>query len=143
MSVPQLQARAPSAAPGGAAAGRFRSDGPADRWMRRVLGVTGVDRRSGEGAHRAFRVSVVVSAIRCLITYVVVPVLVPLLSLGGWVAAPVGLALCAVAAVNGWVSLRRFWRADHRHRWTYTIFIAVVFAILAVATVTELGRLGG
>ena len=75
-----------------------------------------------------------ISALRCLITYVLVPVLVPILSLGGWVAAPIGLALCAVAAVNGVVSLRRFWRADHAHRWTYTIFIAVVFLILAVIT---------
>lgn len=110
--------------------------------MRRVLGVGAVDLRSDAGAHRAFRVSVVVSAVRCLITYVLVPVLVPILSLGGWVAAPVGLALCAVAAVNGVVSLRRFWRADHPHRWTYTIFITVVFAILTVATVTELSRMG-
>lgn len=121
---------------------RFRSERAADRWMRRLLGVDDVDLRSGEGAHHAFRVSVVVSAVRCIVTYVLVPVLVPILSLGGWVAAPVGLALCALAAVTGVVSLRRFWRADHRHRWTYTVFIAVVFVILAVSTATELGRLG-
>ena len=134
---------APTTAPGAAPPRRrFRSDGAADRWMRTVLGVSDVDPGEGSGAHHAFRVSVVVSAVRCLITYVVVPVLVPILSLGGWVAGPVGLALCAVAAVNGWVSLRRCWRADHAHRWTYTIFIAVVFVILAVATVTELSRMG-
>lgn len=120
----------------------FRSEGAADRWMRRVLGVGRPDLRSGEGAHRAFRVSVVVSAVRCLVTYVLVPVLVPILSLGGWVAAPIGLALCALAAVTGVLSLRRFWRADHRHRWTYTAFIAVVFVILAISTATELNRLG-
>lgn len=84
----------------------------------------------------------VISALRCVITYVAIPVLIPILSLAGWVAAPVGLALCAIAAVNGVVSLRRFWRADHRHRWTYTAFITVVFVILAISTVTELSRLG-
>jgi hypothetical protein len=121
---------------------RFRSNGPADRWMRRVLSVDEVDLRSGAGAHRTFRVSVVVSAVRCVVTYVAVPVLLPLLSLSGWVAAPIGLALCVVAAVSGVISLRRFWRADHAHRWTYTAFIAVVMAILTVATVTELDRIG-
>lgn len=120
----------------------YRSEGVADRFMRRLLGVTGVDLRSGAGAHRTFRISVVISAVRCVITYMLVPILVPLLSLSGAVAAPIGLALCVVAAVNGWVSLRRFWRADHRHRWTYTVFITVVFAILTVATITELGRIG-
>ena len=127
---------------GRAAGSGFRSDAAADRGMRRVLGVTGVDLRSGEGAHRTFRISVVISALRCTITYVAVPVLVPLLSLSGRVAAPVGLVLCVVAAVNGVVSLRRFWRADHPQRWTYTVFITIVFAILAVATVTELSRIG-
>lgn len=156
MSTPHAPSPSPevvASAPAGArAAGRtapagnlrsFRSDRPADRFMRRSLGVTGVDVRSGAGAHHAFRVSVVISALRCIITYVAVPVVLPILSLGGWVAAPVGLALCAVAAVTGVVSLRRFWRADHAHRWTYTAFIAVVFVILAISTMTELSRLGG
>lgn len=120
----------------------FRSDRAADRWMRRALGVGGVDLSSGEGAHHTFRISVVISALRCIITYVAVPVLVPLLSLSGWVAAPIGLALCAVAAVTGVISLRRFWRADHVHRWTYTVFITIVFVILTIATITELSRLG-
>ena len=120
----------------------YRSDGVADRLMRRILGVGGPDRRSTAGAHRAFRVSVMVSAVRCLITYVLIPVLVPILSLSGWVAAPVGLALCALAVVNGIVSVRRFWRADHPQRWMYTAFIGVVFVILAVALVSDLARLG-
>lgn len=120
----------------------FRSDRTADRWMRRLLGVGAADPRSGAGAHHTFRISVVVSAVRCIVTYVLVPVLVPILSLSGQVAGPVGLALCAVAAVSGVVSLRRFWRADHPHRWTYTGFIVVVFAILTVATFTEVHRMG-
>ncbi|GAA4283813.1 hypothetical protein GCM10022261_13440 [Brevibacterium daeguense] len=121
---------------------RFRSNRAADRLMRRILGVRSLDLRSGEGAHRTFRISVVISALRCLITYVAIPVLVPILSLAGWVAAPVGIALCAIAAINGVISLRRFWRADHSHRWTYTAFIGAVFTILTVSTITELGRLG-
>lgn len=121
---------------------RFRSDRTADRFMRRALGVTSVDRRSTERAHRAFRIAVVVSGIRCLITYLAIPILVPLLSLAGWVAAPVGLALCALAVVTGVLSVRRFWLSDHRHRWMYTAFIAVVFAILALALISDLHRLG-
>lgn len=122
--------------------GGFRSDRAAERWMRRLLRIPGLDRRSDEGAHRAFRVSVVISALRCLITYVAIPVLVPILSLAGWVAAPVGIGLCGIAAVNGVISVRRFWRADHPHRWTYTIFIMVVFVILAISVTTELSRWG-
>ncbi|UVE95630.1 hypothetical protein [Dietzia sp. B32] len=120
----------------------FRSRRPADRAMRRLLGVRHIDRGAGSGAHRAFRVSVAVSAVRCLITYLAIPILVPLLSLSGWVAAPVGIALCVVAVVNGVVSLRRFWASDHAKRWTYTGFMGIVFVILAVAMVSEFHRWG-
>lgn len=110
--------------------------------MRRLLGVHHLDRRAGSGAHRAFRISVVVSAVRCIITYLAIPVLVPLLSLSGWVAAPVGIALCVVAVVNGVISVRRFWASDHAKRWMYTGFMGVVFVILAVAMVSEFHRMG-
>lgn len=125
-----------------AAGTRFSSYAPGDRAMRRLLGVHEVDRGSASGAHRAFRVSVVISAVRCLITYLAIPILVPLLSLSGWVAAPVGIALCVVAVVNGVVSVRRFWASDHARRWMYTGFMGIVFVILGVAMVTELHRLG-
>lgn len=120
----------------------FRSDAAPDRVMRRLLGITA---RTGSsvGAHRAFRISVIVSAVRCLITYLVVPIAVPLLSLAGWVAAPVGIALCIYAVINGVVSLRRFWGFDHPRRWLYTGFMAVVFVILAIALVSDLSQLGG
>jgi len=120
----------------------FRSQSGADRAMRRLLGIRGIDTKAGSGAHRAFRISVVVSAVRCLITYLAIPILVPLLSLSGWVAAPVGIALCVIAVVNGVVSVRRFWASDHARRWTYTAFMGVVFVILGVAMVSELHRLG-
>lgn len=119
-----------------------RSERAADRAMRRLLGIRAPDPTSARGAHRAFRVSVVVSAVRCLVTYIAIPMLLPLLSLAGWVAAPVGIVLCVIAGISGVLSVRRFWRADHRHRWTYTAFIAVVFAVLTLSVLTELGRLG-
>ena len=121
----------------------FRSDAPADRLMRRLLGVTVPDGAESTEAHKAFRISVVISGIRCLITYLVVPVVVPLMSLAGWVAAPIGIALCVYAVVNGIVSLKRFWRSDHAQRWVYTGFMAIVFIVLGIALVSDLSRLGG
>jgi len=120
----------------------YRSDRAADRFMRSVLGISTLDRRSTEGAHRAFRVSLMVSALRCLITYALIPIMVPILSLSGWVATPISIALCVLAVVNGTISMRRFWRSDHRQRWMYTAFIGVVFTILAVALISDLTRLG-
>ncbi|MFT4134901.1 hypothetical protein [Microbacterium sp.] len=114
---------------------------PADRLMRRLLRVQATDRRAASSAHRAFRVSIVVSAVRCLITYLAVPILIPFTAIAGLVATPLSIALCCFAFVNGVIGVRRFWIADHRHRWMYTWFMAVVFAVLTVALVMDISRL--
>ncbi|RGE18088.1 hypothetical protein D1J51_15125 [Leucobacter sp. wl10] len=111
--------------------------------MRRLLRVREVDRsaKTEREAHRGFRVSMIVSGVRCLISYLLVPILVPIIGFAGVFAAPVGIALCVVAVVNGVYSLRRFWIGDHRSRWMYTWFIAVVFVILAIAMATDISRI--
>lgn len=105
----------------------------ADRFMRRLLRVSAADPSAAEGAHRAFRWAIAVSAVRCIVSYVLVPVLIPIVSLSGLVAAPISIALAAFAVVNGVISVRRFWVADHRRKWMYTWFMAAVFAVLLAA----------
>lgn len=124
---------------------RIRSNAPADRFMRRLLGITEVQRsaRVEREAHRGFQVSLVVSGIRCLITYLLIPILTPIISFAGVLSAPIGIALCAVAAVSGVMSLRRFWSSDHPARWMYTWFIAVVFVVLAIAVSVDIARIAG
>lgn len=129
----------PTASADGVAAAPERST--ADRFMRRLLRVHGKDTKVLNDAHKAFRVSVVISGIRCLITYLLIPVLVPLLSFAGVVAAPIGIALCVVAVVNGIVSVRRFWISDHRSRWMYTWFMVLVFVVLGIALYADISRL--
>ncbi|MGO1563084.1 MAG: hypothetical protein ACTHW7_14805 [Actinomycetaceae bacterium] len=113
---------------------------PADRFMRALLRVA-PETGSDAGAHRRLRVSLFVSAVRCIITYVLIPVLVPILSIAQVLAAPVGIALCALAVVTGITSLRRFWALNHRSRWMYTAFVAVVFVTLAFALYSDISRL--
>lgn len=115
----------------------------ADRFMRRLLRVPDVPKQEIGDAHKAFRTSLVVSAIRCLVTYLVVPIAVPLVSFAGVFAAPIGIVLCVVAVVNGIHSVRRFWNSDHRMKWVYTWFIAFVFLVLAVALHADINRLIG
>ncbi len=117
----------------------------ADRFMRRLLRVEHVPRtaKAEREAHRGFRIALVVTGIRCLITYLLIPILVPIVGLAGIVAAPIGLALCVVAVINGVFSVRRFWISDSRHKWRYTWFIAFVFLVLAAAMVSDIARIVG
>ena len=101
-----------------------------DLFMRRLLHVGSIDTGATAGAHRAFRWSILVTAIRCTILYVVVPILIPVVSIARVVAAPVSIALCIFALLNGVVSVRRFWTANHPSRWKYLAFMVIVSVVL-------------
>lgn len=113
--------------------------------MRRLLRVPAVapSKRTSAEAQGAFRASLIVSGIRCIITYLLIPILVPIISFAEWFAAPVGIVLCVVAVFTGINSVRRFWISDHRFRWMYTGFITFVFVVLAIALTADISRLLG
>lgn len=83
------------------------------------------------GALFPMRGSLVLSAVRCLITYVAIPLLVPVF---GWltpIAAPVSLVLTVIAGGMAITSLRRVWAANWSGRWGYTAFAVAVLVALA------------
>ncbi len=110
----------------------------ADHVMRRLLGVRGEPVPGAVfDAQNKLRSSIVISGIRCIITYLLVPIATPIVGFLGVVAAPVSIGLSLLAIALGYNSLKRFWLADHRLRWRYTAFIAVVWALLAVGVVID------
>jgi hypothetical protein len=118
----------------------------ADRFMLRMLRidpatVDKIDTEDVRKAHRAFRWAVVVSAVRCTIMYVIIPVLIPMLSVLGSMAAPINIGLCLVAMGNGWLGVRRFWKTDHRGKWGYTWFMALIYAISIWTIIHEIAKL--
>lgn len=116
---------------------------PADRFMRKLLRVESTTRTAKleRSAHRYLQASMIISGIRCLITYLLIPIAVPLIGLSGTVSAPIGLLLSAVAVVTGVVSLRKFWRSDNRYRWMYTAFILVVFIVVAITVAVDISEI--
>ncbi|MET0696865.1 MAG: hypothetical protein ABWZ58_05500 [Acidimicrobiia bacterium] len=113
----------------------------ADRFMLRLLRVGDVvDKNAILGARRSTTAAIVVSGIRCIITYLLIPILAPVIGISE-ASAPVTIALSALAIVLGISGVRRFWIADHRARWAYTIFIAVIVALLVVGIVLDLGSI--
>lgn len=111
----------------------------ADRLARRILRIED----EAPGALFPMRGSLVLSAVRCLITYVAIPLLVPVF---GWltpIAAPVSLVLTVVAGAMAITSLRRVWAAHWDGRWGYTAFAVAVLAALAGLLVFDLRALLG
>jgi hypothetical protein len=84
------------------------------------------------GVHEAFSRSILISATRCLLTYLVLPFVAPALGVtqgvGPWIGIPLGI----VAIVFNVVSIRRFWAADHKWRWAYTAVGTSVIVLLVI-----------
>jgi hypothetical protein len=85
--------------------------------------------------------SLVLSAIRCVLTYAVIPLVVPLIGWAGVLATPLSLLLSSAAIVLAVTSLRRVWMADYRYRWPYTGFILLALSLLTMVVVLDLRTL--
>ena len=105
-----------------------RSNG--DLLMRKVLRIDDSAEETNEEAQSAFQKSIIISAIRCTLTYVLIPFVVPVLGFAAAVDAPLGIALSLVAIVSVTYSLRKFFGSDHPRRWQYASLAGVLLARL-------------
>lgn len=110
----------------------------ADVTMRRLLriegdpgGVTAAEARA------AFRTSILVSTVRCLLTYIVLPFVIPAIGLAAGVGPVISLIISAVAIFFLVGSMRRFWRVHHAKRWHYTGLALVVGSLLILGSVFD------
>jgi len=108
--------------------------------MRRVLRVAD-DPASGRAAERLFGKSLLISTVRCMLTYVLLPLLKPVVDLTGGVGPVLGLVIGTVSAVAIIASMRRFWAADHRMRWAYTAVGGAILVLLLVQAVGDVAAL--
>jgi hypothetical protein len=96
---------------------------------------------SVQAAHSAFGRSMTISALRCTFTYLVFPIVLPLIGLGVGVAPAIGIAIGVSAIVCDVFAIRRFFAADHRWRWQFTALILGVLALLTVLLVDDISQL--
>jgi hypothetical protein len=90
---------------------------------------------------RAFSLSVLISGIRCALTYVIFPWILPLLGIAGGVGPAIGLVVGTIAIGFNVASIRRFWAADHRWKWAITVLNTGVIVLLVVLITLDLANL--
>lgn len=83
-------------------------------------------------AERAFGFSLVFSGVRCVLQYVILPFVLPVIGLTANAAVPLTLAINIVALASVVYSLRRFWQINYRHKWQY-LPIAITAAVILSA----------
>ncbi len=115
-----------------------RPTSAADAFMRRLLRVPERKAATNDAAQRLFGTSMMISALRCLLSYVVFPILTPLLGTAAGVGPAIGIPIAVVALVFDVRGTRRFWLANHRHRWPITFIYVAVMALVTVLLVGDI-----
>ncbi len=119
---------------------RSRSDVLARRILR--IDATPAEQPS-RSASNVFTRSMLISTIRCSLTYLVLPFLLPALGLVSGAGVVVGAIIGVVAIVFNVMTMRRLFAADHRWRWSYSAVCFVVASLLLVLLVQDVALLVG
>lgn len=112
----------------------------ADETVRRILRVS--DRPTApDAAGRAFGQSMLISTVRCTLTYVVFPFVLPALGLVSGAGIALGLATGVVAIVADVIAIRRVFAADHKWRWQFASLAVAVIAALVILLAQDVAAL--
>lgn len=98
---------------------------------------------SASEAQRGFSRSILVSAVRCTLTYVILPFVTPIIGLAPGVGPVVGLLVGTIAIAANLFSIRRFWRADHRWKVPISFLHGSVIVLLLILFYRDLAQLAG
>ena len=119
--------------------------GTADNFMRKLLRIPEVDSRAPkkEAAERLFSLAMLISALRCTLSYVVLPFILPALGLGATVGlGPViGLPIGIVAIYFDVKGIRRFWVAQHKYRWQMSAIYIFVIGLVTYLVIGDIFKL--
>ena len=112
--------------------------------MRRLLRIPEGQRPVDESeTHRIFSLSMVLSGLRCLLSYVVLPFVLPAIGLAKGVGPAIGIPISLLALVFDGLGIRRFWLADHHQRWAFTALYAIVGGMVFALLIIDIASLVG
>jgi len=118
------------------------SANPFDRAVERILRVERTRNDSAKpnlaarGAENSFMLSMFFTGVRCLLEYVALPFLLPLLGLTGKFGAPIVLVFNIVALAALVSSVRKFYAVDYKNKRAY-LFVALVAAVIMLAFIAQ------
>jgi hypothetical protein len=98
--------------------------------------------RAAEGAKRALTASLLFSGVRCILMYVIIPFVLPLIGVTGVFASQLDILINLVAIAALIYSVRRFWQINYHGKVAYTLVAVVAFVFLLIFIALDLRALG-
>ncbi|MFN8378835.1 MAG: hypothetical protein U0452_09205 [Anaerolineae bacterium] len=103
---------------------------------------TSTEEQAAVGAKRALTAGLAFSAVRCILMYVILPFVLPIIGITGVFAtrADIVINLLAMAALG--YSVQRFWRINYKYKVAYTFVAVITVFVLAMFILLDLQELG-
>jgi hypothetical protein len=116
----------------------------ADEAMRRLLRIPEQQAPIDETeTHRIFSASILLSALRCLLSYIVLPIVLPAIGLARGVGPVISIPIGLLALTFDYLGIRRFWLADHHQRWAFSALYAVVGGMVLALLIVDIVHVVG
>lgn len=128
-----------TAGPGTSGAVTVPRRGAPDRFARWVLRIH--EPPDGQEVHNLFSASMALSGTRCLLSYIVLPVLAPWLGAVPFIGPAIGVPIGVLALVFDVRAIRRFFQSDHRWRWVAAALYLAVMALVASLIFRDISHL--
>jgi len=96
---------------------------------------------SEAAVYSSFRRSMLISATRCTLTYVIFPFVLPAIGIATGVGPALGISIGLFAITCDVYTIRRFFQVDHRFRWPVTAIATGVIGLLLVLLVQDIVHL--
>jgi len=93
-------------------------------------------------AQRAFRFSLIFTGVRCILQYIVLPFILPVIGIAADTALPLLLLINVFAFISMLFSVRRFWQINYQYKWQYLLMALVILAALTAFIALDISRLG-
>ena len=92
-------------------------------------------------AQRAFKFSLIFTGVRCVLQYIVLPFILPVIGIAADTALPLLLLINIFAIVSMLFSVRRFWQINYQYKWQYLLMALVILAALTGFIGLDISRL--
>jgi len=92
-------------------------------------------------AERAFSFALLFSGVRCILMYVVLPFILPIIGVAGDFGLYIDIVINVVAIGAIFYSLRRFWIVDYKYKWQYLGVAVVALAVLVAFIALDVSTL--
>ena len=86
----------------------------------------------GTDAEKGFSRSILISGIRCVLTYVIFPFVAPALGVASGVGPIIGIIIGTIALAANAYSIRRFVRSNHKYR---NMVVPIHLAVMVLLTI--------